>query len=72
MDVHKNARVTPRGRGEMVRRILAGEASATVASAFSTTEKTVRKWVNRFLAEGSGGLEDRSSRPRRLRLKRAG
>lgn len=56
----------------MVRRVLAGEASATVAAAFSTTEKTVRKWVNRFLAEGSGGPEDRCSRPRRLRLKRTG
>ena len=51
----------------MVRRVLAGEALATVAAAFSTTVKTVRKWVKRFLAEGSGGLEDRSSRPRRLR-----
>lgn len=67
MDVHKNARLTPLGRGEMVRRVLAGEAPVTVAAAFSTTVKTVRKWVNRFLAEGSGGLEDRSSRPRRLR-----
>jgi transposase InsO family protein len=51
----------------MVRRVLAGEAPVTVAAAFSTTVKTVRKWVNRFLAKGSGGLEDRSSRPRRLR-----
>ena len=67
MDVHKNARLTPKGRGEMVRRVLAGEAVPTVAAAFSTTVKTVSKWVSRFLAEGSGGLEDRSSRPRRLR-----
>jgi transposase InsO family protein len=51
----------------MVRRVLAGEARACVAAAFSTTVKTVSKWVNRFLAEGPGGLEDRSSRPHRLR-----
>jgi transposase InsO family protein len=51
----------------MVRRVLAGEARASVAAAFSTTLKTVSKWVSRFLTEGSGGLEDRSSRPRRLR-----
>ena len=51
----------------MVRRVLAGEASAAVAAAFSTTAKTVNKWVSRFVAEGPGGLEDRSSRPRRLR-----
>jgi transposase InsO family protein len=67
VDVHKNARLTPRGRGEMVRRVLAGEASAAVAAAFSTTAKTVNKWVSRFLTLGPGGLEDRSSRPRRLR-----
>lgn len=67
MDVHKNARLTPLGRGEMVRRVLSGEAPARVAAAFSTTVKTVRKWVTRFQTEGSGGLEDRSSRPRRLR-----
>jgi transposase InsO family protein len=51
----------------MVRRVLAGQAPSAVASAFSTTGKTVGKWVNRFLAEGPCGLEDRSSRPRRLR-----
>jgi len=50
----------------MVRRVLAGEAVAPVAAAFSTTVKTVNKWVRRFRAEGPGGLEDRSSRPRRL------
>jgi len=66
VDVHKNARLTPKGRGEMVRRVLAGEAVAPVAAAFSTTVKTVNKWVRRFRAEGPGGLEDRSSRPRRL------
>ena len=67
MDVHKNARLTPRGRGEMVRRVLAGERPSAVAAAFSTTIKTVTKWVERYRSEGLGGLDDRSSRPRRLR-----
>ena len=67
MDVHKNARLTPKGRGEMVRRVLAGERMSSVAAAFGTTVKTVAKWVGRYLAEGAAGLEDRSSRPRRLR-----
>ena len=68
MDVHKNARLTPKGRGEMVRRVLeAGQPASLVAAGFATTAKTVKKWVSRFLAEGPGGLEDRSSRPRRLR-----
>lgn len=30
------------------------------------TEKTIRKWRDRHLAEGPAGLQDRSSRPRRL------
>jgi transposase InsO family protein len=38
-----------------------------VAAAFSTTLRTVTKWVDRFRTEGLCGLEDRSSRPRRLR-----
>ena len=67
MDVHKNARLTPKGRGEMVRRVLAGERVGAVAVAFSTTAKTVSKWVERFLEEGLDGLRDRSSRPHRLR-----
>ena len=67
MDVHKNARLTPKGRGEMVRRVLAGERVSAVAAAFSTTAKTVSKWVDRFLKEGLAGLRDRSSRPHRLR-----
>ena len=67
MDVHKNARLTPKGRGKMVARVLAGERVGAVAAAFSTTVKTVAKWAGRFLAEGAAGLEDRSSRPRRLR-----
>jgi transposase InsO family protein len=67
VDGHKNARLTPRGRGEMVRRVLAGEASAAVAAAFSTTAKTVNKWVSRFLTQGPGGLAHRTPRPRRLR-----
>ena len=51
----------------MVRRVLAGELVSMVASAFSTTPKTVSKWVKRFLKEGTAGLQDRSSRPHRLR-----
>jgi transposase InsO family protein len=35
------------------------------AQAHGVTPKTVRKWRNRFAAEGEAGLVDRSSRPRR-------
>jgi hypothetical protein len=50
MDVHKNARLTPRGRERIVRQ----------------TARTVRKWLARYRQEGLTGLHDRSSRPHRL------
>jgi transposase InsO family protein len=52
----------------MVRRVVVeGQSPAAVGKAFGVELKTVKKWVERFQAEGFGGLEDRSSRPRRLR-----
>ena len=67
MDVHKNARLTPLSRAELVRRVLVeGQTPKAVATAFGVCERTVRKWVARYLAEGEGGLLDRSSRPKRL------
>jgi transposase InsO family protein len=44
-----------------------GQTPKAVASAFGVDAKTVRKWVARFQAAGRTGLEDRSSRPHRLR-----
>jgi transposase InsO family protein len=38
-----------------------------VATALGVCSKTVRKWVKRFQSGGLEGLQDRSSRPRRLR-----
>jgi transposase InsO family protein len=64
MDTHKNARLTPKGREEMVRAVVDDALSyAAAARKFNTTPKTVAKWVNRFRAEGVDGLRDRSSRP---------
>jgi transposase-like protein len=64
MDTHNNARLTPKGREEMVRAVVdRGMSKAAAARQFNTTSKTVGKWVDRFLAEGVGGLRDRSSRP---------
>ena len=68
MDIHKNARLTPHSRAELVRRVLEEEQTPkAVATAFGVCCKTVRKWVERFQSEGPEGLEDRSSRPHRLR-----
>ncbi|MFN3583704.1 IS481 family transposase [Phenylobacterium sp.] len=68
MNLHKNARTTPASRAELVRRVLEeGQAVKAVAAAFGIDVKTVYKWVERFEAQGPKGLEDRSSRPARLR-----
>jgi transposase InsO family protein len=61
---HKNARMTPLGRAEMVRRIREGQPLAAVAFGFGISERTARKWLGRFEKEGPSGLENRSSRPR--------
>lgn len=66
MNVHHNARLTPRGRERIVRAILAQQLSVRAAALQSAlSERSVRKWLARFRAEGASGLRDRSSRPRR-------
>jgi len=65
MDVHQNARLTPRCRELLVARVLAGRHRSVVARELGVSDKTVSKWVGRFQREGVAGLRDRSSRPRR-------
>lgn len=66
MNIHKNARTTPRSRGQIVARVLTQqEAPAAVAAAVGVSERTVRKWVARYAAEAEAGLADRTCRPRR-------
>ena len=73
MDIHKNARLTPHSRAELVRRVLEErQTRKAVAAAFGVCTKTVGKWLKRFQAEGPEGLQDRSSRPHRLRRARPG
>jgi len=68
MDVHKNAPLTPAGREGMVLRVIEGrQTPQAVSEAVGVCLRTVRKWVKRFRAEGVAGLQDRSSRPHRLR-----
>ena len=63
---HPNASLTPRGRLGMVKLVTdQGWSAAAAAERFQVDPKTVRKWRDRFLAEGPDGLRDRSSRPRR-------
>ena len=67
MDIHKNARLTPLGREHMVNMVLSGQTPKAVSEAVGVCPRTVRKWVDRFEAEGLAGLQDRSSRPEHLR-----
>ena len=64
MDIHQNARLTPKGREALVRLILERGASVkAAATAFTVSERTARKWLLRFQQEGVVGLADRRSRP---------
>jgi transposase-like protein len=68
MDIHKNARLTPHGRERMVNMVLlGGQTPKAVSEAVGVCPRTLRKWIERFQAEGLAGLQDRSSRPDRLR-----
>lgn len=63
---HPNAPLTPEGRRRMVSCVIdQGWTIEATAERFQIDAKTVRKWRDRFLAEGEAGLLDRSSRPRR-------
>jgi transposase InsO family protein len=66
MNIHKNARTTPRGREWIVGRSASGQTPKSIAGAVGVCPRTVRKWVKRHQAEGVAGLCDRSSRPHRL------
>ena len=63
---HPNAVLTPVGRRRMVACVLEDHWTIeATAERFQVDAKTVRKWRDRFVAEGEGGLFDRSSRPHR-------
>ena len=66
MNVHQNARLTPRGREWIVSQVASGQTPQAVSAAVGVCPRTVRKWVVRFKAQGLAGLADRSSRPKRL------
>src|SRR5271154_7624828 len=66
MNVHKNARLTARGREWLVAQVASGQTPQAVSEAVGVCPRTVRKWVGRYRTEGIAGLQDRSSRPKRL------
>ena len=67
MRCHANARLSPIGRRLLVDRIERdGWTVPAAAESAGISERTARKWLARFRAEGQSGLVDRSSAPRRV------
>lgn len=69
MNIHKNAKTTPKMRALFVERRQTGETPRAIASAVGVSPATVSKWLRRFRYEGVAGLQDRTSRPRRLQTR---
>ena len=76
MSIHKNARTTPNRRSPACRKAPSGRNAALhsrrrihsqLLEVFRSL--TVRKWLRRHESEGVAGLEDRTSRPHRLRTR---
>jgi transposase InsO family protein len=64
MKLHRNARLSVKGRELLVERIEhAGWSLTEAAEAAGVSDRTARKWLARHRAEGSAGLLDRSSAP---------
>jgi transposase InsO family protein len=66
MNVHKNARLVPRGRVLMIERIEAGWSVASAAEASGVSVRVAYRWLKRYRG-GDRQLEDHSSAPHRCR-----
>ena len=65
MRCHANARLSPIGRRLLIDRIERdGWTVQAAAESAGVSERTARKWVARWRAEGECGLLDRSSAPK--------
>lgn len=61
---HANAALTPIARTKLALLVIeGGESVATAAHRFQVSWPTAKRWVDRYLAEGVAGMQDRSSRP---------
>jgi transposase InsO family protein len=67
MKIHANARTCPNSRKLLVRRIEEeGWSLMVAAEAAGISERSARKWLGRWRAEGEAGLLDRSSAPKQI------
>ncbi len=66
MQVHPNAKTTPKGRAVLIHRVTElGWTMAQAAAASGVSARTGYKWLARYRAEGHAGLDDRRSAPQR-------
>jgi transposase InsO family protein len=64
MNLHANAALSLKRRGDLCRRVVVEEWTLTsAAAAAEVSVRCARKWVGRYRAEGQLGLLDRSSAP---------
>ncbi|MCH7937970.1 MAG: helix-turn-helix domain-containing protein [Proteobacteria bacterium] len=63
MNVHKNARLTLRGREILISRLERGKHPQDVATAMGVSASTAYTWRRRHRARGLAGLRNRSSMP---------
>jgi len=67
MNVHSRARTCPASRALLLQRIREEcWEPAAAAEASGVSVRTAYKWLARYRAEGAAGLQDRTSRPRRM------
>jgi transposase InsO family protein len=67
MKLHGNARTCPNSRQLLVVRVIDRRwPVASAAAAAGISERTAYRWLRRWREEGVGGLNDRSSAPRRI------
>lgn len=65
MKLHGNARLSPKGRLLICKRVIEqGWSLMEAAEAAGVSERTCSKWLTRYRAEGEAGLLDRSSAPK--------
>lgn len=69
MDIHRNAKTTPKMRELIVQRAQQGWTQRQIADALAISVRTVAKWRNR--ARHSSDLNDASSRPHRIARRRS-
>lgn len=66
MKLHANARTCPKSRRLLVDRIDGGWSVMEAAEAAGITDRTARRWMARWRAEGAEGLLDRCCAPKHI------